>query len=491
MRTLRLSLVGTVILMLLGGLGSAVMAQADGEAGPFTPVTGTRLSFTTDTSEEEWSVEGAVGHARDFKFLETVEWSDPRLPSDVLNVLNFDMHVIGQFQDLPLTGAVLLQGSDGYWTGSLTGFCDQQETCHVMETLTGHGAYEGLFATILGGDAEAGAQYMYEGMIFEGEMPPMPEALEPTVVAAQEAEQAGGSENAIAATSVWTSKGAEDEPLTRVNSVNLAPDGNLWVLDGPQGQVQILSPDGEVIEAWGSPGTGEGEFGFVRPDGLSYGDVAFAPDGSFYVVESGNQRVQRFGPQRDFVTMWGSKGEADGQFLDPIGAAVAPDGNVYVADDKRDDVQVFDPDGAFLFAFGGEGSGPGQIGDAGFLDIAADGTVYAADFNAHRVIKYAADGGFLAEWGSAGDGPYGFNNPQGIAVGPDGLVYLADFRNGKVKVFDGDGQHLATWPDPTDESPTWSMPNLVGIDVDGNGNVYVSEYFTALVRKLATEPATE
>jgi len=311
------------------------------------------------------------------------------------------------------------------------------------------------------------------------------------VVAAQQEDEATESANVITATSVWTSKGAEDEPLTRVNSVNLAPDGNLWVLDGPMGQFQILSPDGEVIEAWGSPGTGEGEFGFVRPDGLSYGDVAFAPDGSFYVVESGNQRVQRFGPQRDFVTMWGSKGEADGQFLDPIGAAVAPDGNVYVADDQRDDVQVFDPDGAFLFAFGGEGSGPGQIGDAGFLDIAADGTVYAADFNAHRVIKYAADGEFLTEWGSAGDGPYAFNNPQGIAVGPDGLVYLADFRNGKVKVFDGDGQHLATWPDPTDESPTWSMSNLVGIDVDADGNVYVSEYFTALVRKLATEPVAE
>jgi len=76
-------------------------------------------------------------------------------------------------------------------------------------------------------------------------------------------------------------------------------------------------------------------------------------------------------------------------------------------------------------------------------------------------------------------------------VGPDGLVYLADFRNGKVKVFDGDGQHLATWPDPTDESPTWSMSNLVGIDVDADGNVYVSEYFTALVRKLATEPVAE
>ena len=288
---------------------------------------------------------------------------------------------------------------------------------------------------------------------------------------------------------MWISKGAEDEPLTRLNSVNLAPDGNLWVLDGPKGRFQVLSPDGQFLEAWGSPGTGEAEFDFVRSfDGLSYGDVAFAPDGSFYVVESGNQRVQRFDPQRDFVTMWGSKGEGDGQFMDPIGAAVAPDGNVYVADDQRDDVQVFDPDGAFLFSFGGEGSGPGQIQDAGFLDIAADGTVYAADFNAHRVIRYAADGEFLAEWGSVGDGPYAFKNPQGITVGPDGLVYLADFRNGKVKVFDDDGQHMATWPDPTDESPTWSMSYPVSIDVDDDGNVYISEYFAAQVQKLATEP---
>ena len=124
------------------------------------------------------------------------------------------------------------------------------------------------------------------------------------------------------------------------------------------------------IEAWGSPGTGEGEFDFVRPDGLSYGDVAFAPDGSFYVVESGNQRVQRFDADRQFVTMWGSKGEADGQFIDPFGAAVAPDGNVYVIDDRRDVIQVFDPDGAFLFAFGDEASGAGQLNDTGGIDIA-------------------------------------------------------------------------------------------------------------------------
>ena len=110
-----------------------------------------------------------------------------------------------------------------------------------------------------------------------------------------------------------------------------------------------------------------------------------------------------------------------------------------------------------------------------------------ADFGNNRVARYGADGAFLAEWGSAGDGPYAFNNPHGIAVGADGLVYLADFRNSKVKVFDSEGQHLATWPDPATESQALST-STVGIDVDDEGNVYISEYFGARVQKLATEP---
>lgn len=181
MRTVRLSLAGTAILVLLGGVGG-VVSQSDEGAGPVTPVTGTRLSATTDTSEEEWTEAGGLGHARNFKLLETVEWSDPRLSPEKLNVLNFDMYNIGVFKEVPLTGVVLLQGPDGSWTGLSTGFCDRQYACHEMDILTGHGAYEGLFATILGEhDLEAGAQYVYQGLIYEGEMPPLPEAIEPPV----------------------------------------------------------------------------------------------------------------------------------------------------------------------------------------------------------------------------------------------------------------------------------------------------------------------
>ena len=184
MRTLRLSLAGMVLLVLLAGVGGAVLAQTESAQpdGPVTAVSGTFVRQVTDTSEEEWTEEGGVGHMRTHKFLEVIEWSDPRLPSDNYVVTNFDMYDIGQLREMPYTGTDLLVGEDGYWTGTFTGFCDEQGHCYGMDMLTGHGAYESLFATLLAfppEDAESDRDTRWEGLIYEGEMPPMPEYPEP------------------------------------------------------------------------------------------------------------------------------------------------------------------------------------------------------------------------------------------------------------------------------------------------------------------------
>jgi hypothetical protein len=183
MRTLKLSPVGTVIFALLGGLTGAVVAQTGPaeEDSPVTAVSGTFVSQVTDTSEQEWTEEGGIAHARYYKFLETIEWSDPRLPSNNHVVLNFDMYD-GELREMPYAGTDLLVGEDGYWTGTFTGFCDQQAHCYGMDMLTGHGAYEGLFATLRAfppEDAANARETRWEGLIYEGEMPPMPDYPEP------------------------------------------------------------------------------------------------------------------------------------------------------------------------------------------------------------------------------------------------------------------------------------------------------------------------
>jgi len=69
--------------------------------------------------------------------------------------------------------------------------------------------------------------------------------------------------------------------------------------------------------------------------------VAVAPDGTVYVADIGNDRIQRFSATSQFLGTWGSKGSGDGQFYYPRGVAVAGDGTVYVADTWNRRIQAF------------------------------------------------------------------------------------------------------------------------------------------------------
>jgi sugar lactone lactonase YvrE len=128
--------------------------------------------------------------------------------------------------------------------------------------------------------------------------------------------------------------------------------GDIWVADSRENKYWIFKPDGTYVGSWGTPGHGPGQLQLTtnEPTPGSVGAIAFAPDGSFYVADDGNYRVEAFDKDRHFVRSWGSFGTDDGQFANPKG--IATDGKVvYVADDDRLDVQVFDLKGTFLRKF--------------------------------------------------------------------------------------------------------------------------------------------
>ena len=66
--------------------------------------------------------------------------------------------------------------------------------------------------------------------------------------------------------------------------------------------------------------------------------------------------------------------------------AVGPDGSVFVADFYNDRIQKFTADGEFLTAFGIPSEGPGQTEVAVAVD--ADGIVWTANFANNRVEKW-------------------------------------------------------------------------------------------------------
>jgi DNA-binding beta-propeller fold protein YncE len=244
---------------------------------------------------------------------------------------------------------------------------------------------------------------------------------------------------------LWTSKGGP-EPFENPYGIAVAPDGNIWVADGFNGRFQILAPDGSFLETWGSPGAGEGEFNFETVFGgapIGYGDVAWDAGGNFYVVDTGNHRVQKFGPDRDFLLAWGEEGEGDGQFLKPNSIAVDAQGTVYVSDEGRYDVQRFDGEGRFLGTIGGRGLADGEFQLPSALTLDGDGAVWVTDWSRHRVQRFGPDGELLAAWGEPGSGDGQLIGPNDIAVDDAGRVYVWDDANRRIQVFTTDGQFLA------------------------------------------------
>jgi DNA-binding beta-propeller fold protein YncE len=97
------------------------------------------------------------------------------------------------------------------------------------------------------------------------------------------------------------------------------------------------------------------------------------PNGDIYVTDGyRNARVHRFTRDGRLVASWGAPGKAEGEFHLPHSLAIDPDGTLYVADRSNKRIQIFNPEGAFLGMWTGMG-GPNDITRGN------DGTFYIAE----------------------------------------------------------------------------------------------------------------
>jgi sugar lactone lactonase YvrE len=161
--------------------------------------------------------------------------------------------------------------------------------------------------------------------------------------------------------------------------------------------------------------------------------IAFAANGDMYVADGyGNTRVHRFAADGTLLQSWGAPGTGPGQFQVPHGIAVAADGRVLVADRENDRIQIFTPDGEYLNEWGGlsrptnvfiDRSGLAYVSETGW---AFDPAAEPDDKMPLRVSVFDGDGNLVARWQSADDGALGpFAPPHGLCVDSRGDLYLA------------------------------------------------------------------
>lgn len=277
---------------------------------------------------------------------------------------------------------------------------------------------------------------------------------------------------------------------------------------GSAGAVSSSEPPAE-----GSPADPGGKsFGMLdlQPSGSARGQfnlprgIATAPDGSFYVVDTANMRIQKFDATGKWLAIFGGKGNGDGQFAPfndtavgtgPGGIAVDKQGNVYVADTWNHRIQKFDSTGKFLAKWGEfiNFSDAGSVNDADRnskffgprgVAVGPDGNVYVTDTGNKRVAIFDSNGKFLREISSgvtpdktAQNYPYSaqgeLNEPIGVAVDSAGNVYVADSLNKRIQKFDAQGKFAAAWPVPAGD---WDAGSYLEpfLALDSQGNVYAT-----------------
>ena len=192
---------------------------------------------------------------------------------------------------------------------------------------------------------------------------------------------------------------------------------------------------------FGGPGVEQGLFNAPR-------NMAFAADGSFYVADSLNHRIQHISADGLVLNVWGTFADQaqteapGGTFYEPWAIAIAPDGTLYVADTWNHRIQHFSADGEFLDQFGYFGQAETEVAFWGPRDVLvdSDGRLFVMDTGNKRIVIFDENDEYITEFGMFGLAEGEFDEPVAFDFGSDGLLYITDTWNQRIQVFEPDGQ---------------------------------------------------
>ena len=209
----------------------------------------------------------------------------------------------------------------------------------------------------------------------------------------------------------------------------------------------------EPVRVLGDVDTADENLAFYMPS-----TIAMDAAGDLYVLDTGNHRIQKFGPDGKYLATYGRQGQGPGEFYYPAWLAIDAKGFIYVTDPNNQRIQVLTPDGKDHKAIKGieQGAGPVFLGKSGELLTGAPRMRFVFNDPGEKEMKDPAlpklvrvldlEGKAIREFGEPRD--YGEElvnrgaNEVLMTVAAGGEVYLAYTAQNKIEKYAADGRLL-------------------------------------------------
>jgi hypothetical protein len=297
--------------------------------------------------------------------------------------------------------------------------------------------------------------------------------------------------------------------------------GNIYVADTSNNAVRKIDANGIVTTVAGTGTAGlSGDGGpatVARLNGPAR--IAFSPSGDLFIADTNNNRVRRVNASGVITTVAGtgsaSYGGDGGQataarIRQPYDIAFGPDGAYYIADRGNQRVRKVATTGIITTVAGNGVSGyngddipatSARLRTPYSLAVDSHGNLFIADYDNERVRKVNSDGIISTVAGTgvataSGDGGLaieaGLHKPSHVLVTAAGDLFISEQNNnrvrrvdptGMIETFAGTGQFGYTGDGGPPVFSTWNRPSAAAFD--SAGNLYILDRSNRRVRIIA------
>ena len=263
--------------------------------------------------------------------------------------------------------------------------------------------------------------------------------------------------------------------------VAIGPDGTTYVADRLNQRIEEFSPTGAYVTEQGSRGVTAGQYSWPEA-------VAVTPDKTVWVGDTRNGRLQHFTNANLTGTpsIVGSKGTAVGQFNYIEGVSSAANGVLWIADTDNNRVQSYNPATQTFAAFGTKGSTPNTNQVLNPKSVVASATdIYIADTGNNRVVELDMSGNYVASY-------TGLDAPQGVALAPDGSIWVANTGTSLTDTNGNDVVHLSSsltllgggFGGPGTGNMQFAEPHSLAVSPDGT-TLFVADTYNNRVQEFS------